>query len=309
MKGVPIDHKAAARYFSTAAEAGNAQAYAYLGKMYYDGTIATPRDDDVAFAYFKKAADKGNSLGQAGLGLMYLDGRGIKADFNKAFKLFTAAAEQGSVDGQFYLGYMHYRGLGHQRDYKIAAKYFQLASQSGNLLAIYNLAQMHANGIGVTKNCPIAVELFKSVSERGRWSERFMDSYNKYQNGAVDEAAFDYMLLGELGYEIAQTNFAYLIEENADKQQLFHTKLEAYKWAFTSWQRSANQNSGYARVKLGDFNYYGLGTHVDYNAAIEHYKIAADNHQSAQAMFNLGYMHEQGLGLEKVCVIIFSYKN
>jgi len=298
-KGIPVDHKAAARYFSIAAEAGNAQAYAYLGKMYYDGTVATPRDDDLAFAYFKKAADKGNALGQTGLGLMYLDGRGVKRDHIKAFRCFSKAAEQGSVEGQFYLGYMYFLGIGQTRDHKTAAKYFQLASQSGNLLALYNLGQMHANGIGVTRSCQIAVELFKNVAERGKWTERFMDSYKKYQIGAVDEAAFNYMILGELGYEIAQTNFAYLIEENAKDQQLFHTELEAYKWALTFWQRSANQQYPYARVKLGDFNYYGLGTSVDYAAALDHYKIAAETHQNPQAMFNLGYMHEQGLGLEK----------
>jgi SEL1 protein len=298
-KGVEIDYKAAAKYFAVAAEAGNAQAFAYLGKMYYDGTVATPRDDEMAYKYFKKAADKGNSLGQTGLGLLYLEGRGIRADHIKAFRMFSAAAEQGSVEGQFYLGYMHYKGFGNIRDHKTAAKYFQLASQSGNLLAIFNLAQMHSSGIGVTRSCPLAVELYKTVAERGRWTGKFMDAYSKYQLGAVDEAAFDYMLLGELGYEIAQTNFAHIVEENAKTQQLFHTEVEAYKWALLSWQRSANQQYPFARVKLGDFNYYGLGTNIDYSAALNHYKIAADNHHSAQAMFNLGYMHEQGLGLDK----------
>lgn len=231
---------------------------------------------------------------------MYLEGKGVKADASKAFRYFTSAAEQGAVEGQFYLGYMHYKGFGHLRDHKTAIKYFQLASQSGNLLALYNLGQMHANGIGTPRSCQIAVELFKNVAERGKWTEKFMDAYQKYQFGSVDEAAFDYMLLSELGYEIAQTNFAFLIEENAKKQHLFHTDLEAYKWALTSWSRSANQQYPFARVKLGDFNYYGYGTNVDYAAAIDHYKIAAENHQSAQAMFNLGYMHEQGLGLDKV---------
>ena len=53
-----VDHKAAAKYFAIAADAGNAQAYAYLGKMYFDGTVATPRNNELAYKYFKKAADK-----------------------------------------------------------------------------------------------------------------------------------------------------------------------------------------------------------------------------------------------------------
>lgn len=56
-----------------------------------------------------------------------------------------------------------------------------------------------------------------------------------------------------------------------------------------------------ARVKLGDYHYYGWGTPVDYEMAATQYKIATDRHQTAQAMFNLGFMHEQGLGINKVC--------
>ena len=57
---------------------------------------------------------------------------------------------------------------------------------------------------------------------------------------------------------------------------------------------------GLSRVKLGDYHYYGWGTSVDYEQAAQHYKLAAEQQQSAQAMFNLGYMHEQGLGVKAV---------
>jgi SEL1 protein len=158
------------------------------------------------------------------------------------------------------------------------------------------LAQMHAKGTGVPRNCRVAMELYKNVAERGRWSERFMDAYVKFQNGAVDEAAFRYLFMAELGYEAAQTNFAYLMDQ--EESHLF-PREEAYRRALLSWQRAANQDYAFARVKLGDYNYYGLGTSVDYAAAANHYKIAATSHQNAQAMFNLGFMHEQGLGVTK----------
>lgn len=60
--------------------------------------------------------------------------------------------------------------------------------------------------------------------------------------------------------------------------------------------------SGYAvaRVKLGDYYYFGLGTKVNFEAAAFHYRLASDQQSNAQAMFNLGFMHEQGLGLKKV---------
>lgn len=55
-----------------------------------------------------------------------------------------------------------------------------------------------------------------------------------------------------------------------------------------------------ARVKVGDYHFYGLGTPVDYEIAALHYRLASEQQNNAQAMFNLGYMHEQGLGLKKV---------
>ena len=55
-----------------------------------------------------------------------------------------------------------------------------------------------------------------------------------------------------------------------------------------------------ARVKLGDYYYYGQGTEVNYEAAAGQYRIASDKQSSAQAMFNLAYMYECGLGLQKV---------
>lgn len=62
--------------------------------------------------------------------------------------------------------------------------------------------------------------------------------------------------------------------------------------------------SGYtvARIKLGDYHFYGFGTDVDYETAFIHYRLASEQQHSAQAMFNLGYMHEKGLGIKQVSV-------
>ena len=60
------------------------------------------------------------------------------------------------------------------------------------------------------------------------------------------------------------------------------------------------QGSSSSRVKLGDYHFYGLGTEVNYEQAIQEYRIASDVLRNAQAMFNLGYMHEHGLGFKRV---------
>ena len=69
---------------------------------------------------------------------------------------------------------------------------------------------------------------------------------------------------------------------------------------FNSHERGGCAGYTVARVKIGDYHYYGYGTEVDYETAAMHYRMASEQQHNAQAMFNLGYMHEQGLGMKQV---------
>lgn len=295
-RGVEQDHQRALNYFLNAADAGNANAMAFLGKMYLEGGPAVKRNNETALYYFKKAADLNNPVGQSGLGLMYLNGKGVPKDYVKAHKYFMQAAEQGWVDGQLQLGIMYYSGIGVRKDFKKAIKYFNLASQSGHVLAFYNLAQMHATGSGMARSCHTAVELFKNVAERSRWTELLMEAHNDYRDGKLDEALLKYIFLAELGYEVGQSNTAFILDR---KETDLFTENETYIRALLYWGRAAAQGCAIARVKLGDYHYYGHGTGIDYEMAAMHYRVASEQQHSAQAMFNLGYMHEQGLGMKQ----------
>ncbi|ESP02809.1 hypothetical protein LOTGIDRAFT_110816, partial [Lottia gigantea] len=286
----------ALHYFLMAAESGNANAMAYLGKMYVEDSPAVVQNNKTALHYFKLAADKGNPVGQSGLGMMHLHGRGVDKDQTKAFRFFSLAADQGWVDGQLQLGIMYFSGQGVRRDYKLAVKYFTLASQGGHVLAYYNLAQMHATGTGVLRNCHTAVELYKNVAERGKWSEMLMDAHKLYKEGHVDNALNKYLFLAELGYEVAQSNVAYLLDQG---ESAMFPVTEGYQRALLQFTRAATQGSTIARVKMGDYHYYGYGTEIDYESAAIHYRLATEQQHNAQAMFNLGYMHEYGLGLKQ----------
>uniref|UniRef100_A0AAY4DCK5 Uncharacterized protein n=1 Tax=Denticeps clupeoides TaxID=299321 RepID=A0AAY4DCK5_9TELE len=283
-------------YFNKAANAGNTHAMAFLGKMYSEGSEFVPQNNDTALQYFKKASDLGNPVGQSGLGMAYLYGRGVPVNYELALKYFQKAAEQGWVDGQLQLGTMYYNGIGVKRDYKQALKFFNLASQAGHIHAFYNLAQMHATGTGVMRSCHTAVELFKNVCERGRWSERLMSAYSSYKDGDLDSVLVQYLMLAEQGYEVAQSNVAFILDQHGAK---IFTENETYPRALLHWTRAAAQGYMVARIKLGDYHFYGYGTDVDYETAVIHYRLASEQQHSAQAMFNLGYMHEKGLGIKQ----------
>jgi len=55
--------------------------------------------------------------------------------------------------------------------------------------------------------------LFKNVAERGKWGEKLMEAHIHYREGRLDEAFVTYTLLAELGYEVAQSNAAFLLDK------------------------------------------------------------------------------------------------
>ncbi|EGT45201.1 CBN-SEL-1 protein [Caenorhabditis brenneri] len=302
-RGLNQNFELAVRYLTSAAESGSADALTYLGKMYLDGTPFTPKDYQKAFEYLTKSVDKSNPSAQAVLGAMYMKGKGVKKNYEKALKLLTLSSDKKNADGQMYLAELNYKGIptnkGIHRDFKKSVKLYQLASQNGHILAYYNLAQMHATGTGVPRSCSHAVDLFKSVAERGRWGEKLMEAHSAYKDNRQDEAAMKYLFMAELGYEVAQTNLAFILDRQEATSLFSGPRYNNLERAFLNWQRSANQEYAAARVKLGDYYYYGLGTEIDHSLAFSSYKTAVDRHGVAQAMFNLGYMHEVGEGITR----------
>lgn len=296
MAGAERNFQIALRFLHQAADEGLGGANALIGKIYAEGGPGVKQSNETALKYFKKAADQNHADGFTGVGMMYFYGMGVPQDYVKAVEQFTLAADKGSAEGQYYLGRLYLNGYGIRRDYNKAMRYFQLASHGGFLLAVYSLAEMHAEGMGIKRDCNYAVELFKNVAERGKWSMMLGEAQQLYSLEELDSALVMYLMLAEMGLEVAQTNAAYILEQEG---VTIVADNETLKRALILWNRAAAQGYSQARVKLGDYYYYGQGTVVNYEAAASQYRIASDKQSSAQAMFNLGYMYEQGLGLEK----------
>jgi len=75
--------------------------------------------------------------------------------------------------------------------------------------------------------------------------------------------------------------------------------------ALTHWTRSAAQRNIDALVKVADYYYHGLGVPEQEQAtrletAARYYQSAADTQVSALAMWSLGWMYENGIGMPQV---------
>lgn len=119
------------------------------------------------------------------------------------------------------------------------------------------------------------------------------DAYKAYLRGDFETALLWYLVGAEMGYEVAQANFAWLIEKYP------FTSTNEIK-ALAYWIRSGNQGNPEARVRSGDYYFYGQGgVEQDFEKAAHFYEAAAALDRSSLAMWNLGWMYENGVGVLK----------
>lgn len=226
----------------------------------------------------------------------------------------------------------------------MASALFETAVFHGSPLeAYYYLAQIHsahADTPGMppamaSSSCAMAVSFYKIVSERGVWGDDLLrDAEIAWASGTdrgKEVAMLKWWIAAERGSEIAQNNLAHvwdqgivpspftylLLKRFPDKSVLRLTRFaptnpsnETARLALTQWTRAAAQRNIDALVKVGDYYYHGLGVWEDtetvrFEKAAKYYQAAADTQQSALAMWNLGWMYENGVGVPQVRIVSF----
>lgn len=282
-----------------------ARAAGLIGRLYLRGE-GVKTDYDKAVQWYRRGITAGDSGSQFGLGLMYLHGLGVSKDVSKASDLLGEAAMQNQPLAQVQLAHL-YLDQGETEDVIIAHRYFELASRNGNIEAQYYLGEMANFGTVEKRSCATAVSFYKSVVEKAAsFVSTLNDASEAYENGDRELALVEFMMAAEQGYEVGQVNAAYLLDRQkamiklptipANNHQKW-TLLDNDALALLYWTRSAKQNNIDSLVKMGDYYLDGIGTSQDWEKAATCYSAAADFSQSAQALYNLGWMHENGIGL------------
>ncbi|KAK4193298.1 hypothetical protein QBC35DRAFT_372309 [Podospora australis] len=284
-----------------------AKSAGYLGRMYLRGE-GVAQDFNRAKFWFERGEKLRDAQSQFGLALLYRYGYGVDIDLPKATSLLKAAADQNYHHAQVQLGAL-YLDQGTVEDIAAASHNFELASRWANIESYYYLAELYNLGVGREKSCNSALRYYKSLSEQ---AEPFVSSWAEanlaYEGGDLELALLQYLGAAEQGYEHAQNNVAYILDPDQsrlpipdwlyrrpDKSSL----LKNTRLALIEWTRSARQGNIDALVKMGDYYLYGIGADADVNKAVQCYQGASEYMQSAQAMYNLGWMHENGVGLEQ----------
>jgi len=283
------------------------KAAGYLGRMFLRGE-GVEQSYEKAQIWFQRGIKSGDAGSQYGMGLMYLEGLGIPRNSVRAQEYFKASADQDYSPAQVSLGAM-YLDQGTATDIQVANRYFELAARYSHIEALYYLAELIDQGVGRDRSCGLATAYYKSVAEKAEpLLSSFAEANRAYEEGDLELALVDYLHAAEQGYERAQANVAYLLDQEKSKWALPSylslsgprpSLLENAALALIYWTRSAKQTNIDSMVKMGDYYLDGIGTEPDMEKAAACYTAASEFHQSAQALYNLGWMHENGVGLNQ----------
>lgn len=130
-RGVPADLKAAAEWYTKAADKGFAPAQYRLANLYEKGNGVT-RDVQKAIGLYEKAAASGNASAMHNLAVLYATGIDGKPDNAKAVEWFAKAADLGVADSQFNLAILYARGNGNPQNLEESYKWFAIAAKGGD---------------------------------------------------------------------------------------------------------------------------------------------------------------------------------
>jgi SEL1 protein len=281
------------------------KAAGHIGLMYLRGE-GVEQHYPTALTWFRRGVANGDSLCQHWMGLVYLNGYGVPQDGYKASEYFKAAAEQDLPASESRLGALFLD----QGDVETATRYFELAARWGWMEAYYYLAEMANFGVGRQRHCGVATAYYKMVAEKAEIvHSAFAEANDAYESGDKEGALIAAMMAAEQGYENAQANVAYLLDEHRSVLSLSSVLPWAEKapssllrnaaLALVYWTRSAKQANIDSLLKMGDYYLSGTGSIVDADKASTCYHNAAEAHHSAQGYWNLGWMHENGVAVDQ----------
>ena len=165
-------------------------------------------------------------------------------------------------------------------EYKTILTDLASAAKNGHLLARHRLAMIYENGIRapsedkntieskydmkkgpkqkymLTPECEIANMHYKWIVDNASpmKAQRMRKAYLHYMAGNYADSLRYYLYVAEMGYEIAQLNAAFLLEQGVC---LGLNDVDCAKASVRLWKVVAKRDHAEANMRVGDFYYYG----------------------------------------------------
>ena len=169
------DYKTAMTRFESAAGQGHDEAQYYLGLCCAKG-FGVKKDMDQAFKWYSQAAEKGNAKAMLDLAVScYAEGKGVKKDEKKAYDLIEKAADKGEPDAMWILGEQYIAGDNFSNQsmkkaeklWKKAFDIYRKRAQKGDTSAMCRVGRCYLRGRGVTKDTNEYVKWVRKAADSG----------------------------------------------------------------------------------------------------------------------------------------------
>ena len=299
----PTDYNVALQEFSRAAAKGHLQAKHKLAMLYSSGvevskkegktSVAVTQSCTNALRYYKSIADGGETISRRNRAAWKQYNGG---DYESSLRNYLATAETGSETGQVNAAFLLEQGhcLGMTRDSctRASVRLWRAAARQGNLEACLRVGDYYYYGRmkkarDSKHNPPVVVEDGNS---------KFL-----YEQEELEGKAFyfvpgpyrwaRYILYPEELFQLVKKWSAKFLEVHVH-HDVSESKGEDDSGAQTC---TVDEASGTCQTAEEDVDEEGIEDHMA--IAAQYYRKAAEEHKSARANFNLGFMHEWGLGL------------
>ncbi|KAH3677122.1 hypothetical protein WICMUC_001877 [Wickerhamomyces mucosus] len=300
----PRDFKSAHRYAKYAMQQGMqqlstlidldkkyvAKCIYIIGRMFLRGEGVT-QDFAQALVHLKKSIDiypfddTYNELGMA-----YEFGPENVRDLEKAEAMYFNSSEGPGIAGKYNYGRLIY-----SKDQAKAKDLISVAAYHLYLPAVYHKVEFLETS-DKTKTCLMAVNNLKYYVEKFDPIITSLEwAFHELIFGRSDNALIGYSMAAEQGYESAQASAGYILYQLPSLlEEPPIIPPERKKMALNYITRSSAQYNVDSTVFLGDLYF----SDKDYDKAVAAYE-ASSMRGSSQGNFNLGWLYENGHGVDK----------
>ena len=311
-----------------AADSGSVRAQLAYALIIDDGH-GIPKNLREASRYYKMAADNGSYAAMINIGFMLFDGRGINRNRKEALSYMKLAADANYLVASFKYGTMLYNGQGTNKDVKESVKYFEKviknearltspgirhaseisslqmmqesarcirnAAEQGVSTAMRVYAIMLLKEICFQSNVPESLRWFKKAAKQNDPIALNFVANRIFKTGEGDRLMAVKMLktAADEGYNIAQFNYAMIVEEGDESIELKQDLVEAASY----YKMAADQNYAPAQLHYAMMLEVGEGCQKNLELAAVYYKKAARS--QSEAMIHYGKMLRKGIYVKK----------
>lgn len=230
----------------------------YLGYVYLTGADSRIRPDmKLALMWFSTAAQAGYAEAQTNLALMYANGQGVKTNPELAAKWFHLAAKQNNKNAQYNLGTYYQTGTGVEKNAKEAAKWYGYAARQNDRNAQVALAELYLKGEGVEQSDAEAVKWLKFSAKQSQPRAQLLlaDMYKQGRAGQdykQEELIELYKAAAIAGDAEAAARYAVILEKGDGVEK---NEKQAALW----YRKAADMAHPEAQFNLGKMYLEGRG--------------------------------------------------